>query len=46
MLMKLKSARKSRKADVWVTEINVKDSKFSKALKKLIDLVKKYEDIS
>jgi len=44
--MKLKSTKKPKRVDVWVTEISVKDSKVSPALKKLIALVKKYEDLS
>jgi hypothetical protein len=44
--MKLKSTRKPPKHDVWVTEVNVKDKKASKALQKFLMLVKKYEDLS
>jgi hypothetical protein len=44
--MRLKSKRIPKKPDVWITEINVKDSKVSPALRKLIRLVKKYEGIS
>jgi hypothetical protein len=44
--MKLKSVKKPLKHDVWVTEVNVKDKKVSKALNKLLMLVKKYEDLS
>jgi len=44
--MKLKSKRKPKKPDVWVTEISVKDKNITKALDKLIRLVKKHEDIS
>jgi hypothetical protein len=46
MVMRLKSARKTRKADVWVSEISVKDRNVSQALRRLIALVKRYEDIS
>jgi hypothetical protein len=47
--MKLKSVRNPKKADVWVTEINVKDMndrKASKTLDKIVKLVRKYEDLS
>jgi hypothetical protein len=44
--VKLKSKKKPRKGDVWVTEISVKDSKVSPALRKLIVLVRRYEDLS
>jgi hypothetical protein len=47
--MKLKSVKKSRKADVWVTEINVKDrneKKATKTLNKILALVRKYESLS
>ena len=42
--MRLRSKKKPKKADIWVTEINVKN--VSSALKKLILLVRKYEDLS
>jgi hypothetical protein len=45
-MMKLKSVRKPLKHDVWVTEINVKDRKVSKAIQKLLLLVRKYESLS
>jgi hypothetical protein len=47
--MKLKSVRNPKKADVWVTEINVKemnDRKASKTLDKIVKLVRKYESLS
>ena len=47
--MKLKSVKKPKKADVWVTEINVKDKnekKASKTLDKILKLVMKYESLS
>jgi hypothetical protein len=44
--MRLKSKKIPEKPDVWVTEFMVKDSKVSPALRKLIALVRKYEDIS
>ena len=42
----LKSARQPRKPDVWVTEIRVKDRNMSMALRRIIALVRKYEDLS
>jgi len=47
--MKLKSVRVTNKADVWVTEINVKDKNDKKAVKtldKIVKLVRKYENLS
>ena len=47
--MKLKSVKKQKKADVWVTEIKVKDNnekKASKTLDKIVKLVSKYESLS
>jgi len=44
--VRLKSKRKPRKPDVWVTEIRVRDSKVTPALRKLIALVRRYEDLS
>jgi len=44
MKVELKSKRKPKKADVWTTEIKVKED--SEALNKLIKLVRKYEDLS
>jgi hypothetical protein len=44
--MRLKSTRKPKKPDIWVSEIDVKDKNVSQALRKLINLVKKYEDLS
>jgi hypothetical protein len=44
--MRLKSRKKQPKPDVWVTEISVKDSKVSPALRKLVGLVRRYEDLS
>jgi hypothetical protein len=47
--MKLKSVKNPKKADVWVTEINVKDKndkKATKTLNKILALVRKYEDLS
>jgi hypothetical protein len=45
--MKLKSVKVTKKADVWVTEINVKDEKKAvKTLNKILALVRKHEDLS
>jgi hypothetical protein len=44
--MKLRSAKKPRKTDIWVTEINVKDKNITPALIKLIGLVRRYESLS
>jgi hypothetical protein len=44
--LKLKSKRVPKKPGVWVTEINVKDSKVTPALRKLINLVRRHEDLS
>jgi len=45
-MVKLKSKRKPKKPDVWVTEINVKDKNVRRSLQDLIKLVRKYEDLS
>jgi hypothetical protein len=44
--MRLKSKKTPKKPDIWVSEIRVKDSKVTPALRKLIVLVRKYEDLS
>jgi hypothetical protein len=44
--VRLRSKRKTKKPDVWVTEISVKDSKVTPALIKLIALVRRYESLS
>jgi hypothetical protein len=44
--MRLKSRKKTRKPDIWVTEISVKDRNVGPALMRIIALVRKYEDIS
>ena len=44
--MKLKSKKKTHKQDVWTTEIRVKDKNETKALRDLVKLVWKYEEIS
>jgi hypothetical protein len=44
--VKLKSKKKPKKPDVWVTEISVKDRNVGRALNDLIKLVRKYEDLS
>jgi hypothetical protein len=43
--VRLRSKRIPRRPDVWVTEIRVKDGKVTPALRKLIALVRKYEDL-
>jgi hypothetical protein len=45
-VVKLKSKRKPKKPDVWVTEISVKDKNVRRSLHDLIKLVRKYEDLS
>jgi hypothetical protein len=45
MSVRLKG-RKKGKVDVWETEIRVKESKITEALRKLLMLVRKYEEIS
>jgi len=45
-MVKLRSKRKPKKLDVWVTEISVKDKNVRKSLHDLIRLVRKYEDLS
>jgi hypothetical protein len=45
-VVKLRSRRKLKKPDVWVTEISVKDKNVRKSLHVLIRLVRKYEDLS
>jgi hypothetical protein len=42
----LKSVRQPKKHDVWVTEFRVSDVKVTSALRKLIGLVMRYEDLS
>jgi hypothetical protein len=44
--MQLKSTRQPKKHDVWVSEFRVRDVKVTPVLRKLIALVKKYEDLS
>ena len=44
--MKYKSKKKPRKPHVWVTEISVKDKNETRALRELVKLVRKYEEIS
>jgi hypothetical protein len=43
--VRLRSRKIPRKLDTWVTEIIVKDSKVTPALRKLIALVRRYEDL-
>jgi hypothetical protein len=46
IVVKLKSKKKPRKGDVWVSEISVKDRNVTPALRRLIALVRRYEDLS
>jgi hypothetical protein len=42
----LRSVRKAPRADVWVTEVRVRAGKETAALRRLIALVRRYEDLS
>jgi len=44
--VRLRSTRKPRKPGVWVTEIRVKDRNATPQIKKLIELVERYESLS
>jgi len=44
--VRLRSTRRSRKPDVWVTEIRVRDRKVTPALRRLLRLVERYESLS
>jgi hypothetical protein len=44
--VRLKSKKKPKKPDVWVTEISVKDRNRTPALMRLIKLVERYESLS
>jgi hypothetical protein len=44
--VRLKSTKKPHKPDVWATEIRVDDINATPALSKLLELVRKYEDLS
>jgi hypothetical protein len=44
--VRLGSTRRPARPDIWVTEISVKDRNVSPALRRLITLVRKYEDLS
>jgi len=44
--LKYKSKKKPHKPHVWVTEISVKDKYETRALRELVRLVRKYEEIS
>jgi len=46
MCVKLKSKKKPRKMDIWVTEIRVKDRNVTPVLKRLLRLVERYEALS
>jgi len=44
--LRYKSKKEPRKPHVWVTEISVKDRNVTKALRELVKLVRRYEEIS
>jgi hypothetical protein len=44
--VRLRSTRRPKKPDIWVSEISVKDGKVTPALMKLVALVRRYEDLS
>jgi len=44
--MYLKSTRKPPRPDIWVTEIRVRDSNVTQALKELVQLMMKHESLS
>jgi len=44
--MRLKSRKKPKKPDMWVTEISVKDRNVTPQIKRLIKLVERYESLS
>jgi hypothetical protein len=44
--VRLKSKKKPPRPDVWATEIRVRDSKDTPALRRLLSLVRRYEDLS
>ena len=46
IVLRLKSKKKPRKPDVWVTEIVVKDRNVTPQLRRLIKLVERYEALS
>jgi hypothetical protein len=41
-----RSKKTPKRPDVWVTEISVKDRNVTPVLRRLITLVRKYEDLS
>lgn len=43
--MKAVGRKRGKKPDVWPTEVRVRKSKRTKALEKLIDLVRRYEEV-
>jgi hypothetical protein len=45
-IVRLLSRRARRRPDVWVTEIRVRESRITPALRRLIALVRRYEDLS
>jgi hypothetical protein len=44
--MKIKSKKQPKKHDVWVTEMSFKDKNYSKYIKDLLKIVRKYEEVS
>jgi len=44
--LKYKSKKRPLKPHVWVTEVSVKDRNETKALRELVKLVRKYEEVS
>jgi len=46
MALRLKSKRRHKRPDIWVTEISVKDRNATPQIKKLIKLVERYESLS
>ena len=44
--MRYRSRKKPPKPHVWVTEVSVKDRNGTRALRELVKLVRKYEEVS
>jgi len=43
--LKYKSKKRPLKPYVWVTEVSVRDKNVTRALRELLELVKKYEEV-
>jgi len=43
--MRYRSRKKHSKPHVWVTEVRVRDKNVTRALRELLELVKKYEEV-